>query len=254
MANALTELQISELRQLRLTTENDPSLLSISMKDLLNEETMEAFLTNLALRIEASNEKVAASIFAKRYAFLAVTYLYAMTSWNQKLDISFENLTIETDDREELWLPGFHFNTLGTETLGVDREQWRTNCIESLFKNHLFPVLDCLSQVTKISKLILWENIAVYIFWLYETVLQKEGTDSSIVDRSKKDFQYIMFQAPGSLFGDYHENPLKRYYNNPIFIEEPGKEVRPRKTCCFSHLTKSRRRCASCPQVCKNKS
>ncbi|MED3573755.1 IucA/IucC family C-terminal-domain containing protein [Cytobacillus praedii] len=250
MGNILSSAQIGELKQFRVTTVKTASVLSIEIEKLLDEHSMRNYLSLLGKHLGAANDKVTASIFIKRYAFLAAAYLYTMTLKNGKLHIAFENVSLETNDHDELWLPNFYFRDFHIESMIENREKWRETCVNDLFNNHLNPLLDCLSRVTKVSKLILWENIAVYIFWLYETIFQKEDFTEDVKFRSKEDFQYILLQASGSLFGGYNKNPLKRYHNEHIYIEEYGKEVRPRNTCCYSYLTRSKKRCTSCPQVC----
>ncbi|TQR16312.1 IucA/IucC family C-terminal-domain containing protein [Psychrobacillus soli] len=235
--------KLDKLRKLRLTTEKIHSPLSIGISEIVDDQSISNYLDILSTHIGASNAKVAASLFVKRYSFLTVIYLYAMTAWNEKLNISYENVSLQSDESDKLWLPNFYFHQLESETLQADRDEWRANCIELLFKEHISPILNLLSKTTKVSKLILWENIAVYISWLYETVLTDEPIE--IVDRSKEDFQFIMNRAPGHLFGDYNTNPLNRFYR-----EAQGKEVR-RSTCCYSHLTNSNKYCKTCPRKCK---
>ena len=239
MANP-SETFIQKLRDFRLTTEKIDSPLSIQVKDLLDENKLREYLNSLGRHIEASNSKVAGSIFMKRYAFLAVIFLYTMTSKSEKLLISFENLSIETDEKTDAWLPQFYFSRLESEAAEQDREAWRRNCLERLFKEHFFTIINCVSRVTKVSKLVLWENIVVYIFWLYETVLQHN-------ENAKEDFDFIVNQAEGALFGNYHENPLKRYLSKKIHLENLDKEIRKRKSCCYNYLTKSKQHCTTCP-------
>ncbi|MFF2753726.1 IucA/IucC family C-terminal-domain containing protein [Psychrobacillus sp. NPDC058041] len=228
--------KIDQLRSLRLTTEKMHSKLSIEVRHLLDEQHMIDYLDSIRQRVGAANERVAASLFIKRYAFLPVIYMYAMTSWNKKLNLSFENISIETDDSKELWLPNFRFYNLEMESLQGNREKWRTTCIELLYKEHVTPILESISRITKVSKLVLWENIAVYIFWLYEKVLLEENF-------AKEDFHFIISQAPGNLFGDYTVNPLSRFYK-----EELGNEPGRRSTCCYSYLTEKSQYCSTCPR------
>ena len=54
----------------------------------------------LVRHIGSPNLKVTASIFVKRYAFLAVIYLYGMTAWNKKLNVSLNNISIQTEEAD----------------------------------------------------------------------------------------------------------------------------------------------------------
>lgn len=243
---SLSESLIHELKEMRLTTEKWASPLSIQVNSLLDENKLREYLDLLGRHIEAANSKTAGSIFIKRYAFLAVMFLYTMTSKDEKLFISGENISVETDEKVDVWLPAFYFSRLESEPLWQDRKAWRKNCIEALFKDHLYPLIHCVAKVTKISKLVLWENIAIYIFWLYETVFQREEIEPELIEKAKADFQYIVFEAEGSLFGDYHENPLKRFYKEKMYVKAIDKEVRQRSSCCFAYLTKSKQHCSTC--------
>ncbi|MBT2687514.1 (2Fe-2S)-binding protein [Bacillus sp. ISL-47] len=245
----LTEKQAEALTPFRLSPDSANSPLSIDVIDLLDPKKAGEYLAAVKEHIGAKDEKTAASILVKRYAFLPVIYLYSMTAWNLRLNISHENLSLEGQEKGELWLPAFRFKSLVGECAGADREQWREESIRALFSGHVFPILDNIAKEAKISKLILWENIAIYLFWLYETVLPGE---TSAAEQAAEDFKFIMEEASGDLFGGYNQNPLKRYHNEKIFVGSKGKLVRPRKTCCFSYLTDSGKRCGTCPQICKS--
>lgn len=235
-------LNLDKLRKLRLTTEKWDSSLSIETSKLLNESDLKNYLVILQHHIGAANIKVAASIFIKRYAFLSVIYLYTMTTSNKRLNISFGNVSLETKDSDELWLPFFYFHHLDVQDLEGNREDWQASSLESLFKEHLSPILSILSSITKVSKLVLWENIAVYIFWLYETVLLEEEISQNVVKRAEEDFHMILSPTSSKLFGEYSENPLARYYKKEL-------ATRKRITCCYSHLTNSGKYCSTCPHI-----
>lgn len=240
------DLNLDKLRKLRLTTEKMDSSLSIETIKLLDESYLKEYIVSLQHHIGATNIKVAASIFIKRYAFLSVIYLYTMTMNNKRLNISFENVSLETNDSSELWLPFFYIHRLELQPLEENRQQWRANSIEFLFKEHISPILNTLSNVTKVSKLVLWENIAVYIFWLYERVILEEVISHNIVTCAQEDYQFIISSTASELFGDYSENPLARYYKGEL-----GTTSRKRTTCCYSHLTKSQKYCTTCPHMFK---
>ncbi len=78
--------------------------------------------------------------------------------------------------------------------------------------------------------------------------------DEELRNRAKGDFYYLVYEAPGSLFGNYHENPIKRYYYIKRDEEHLQEEVRIRTTCCLSYLLAGApNRCKTCPQTCSVK-
>ncbi|MCM3765845.1 IucA/IucC family C-terminal-domain containing protein [Neobacillus niacini] len=239
MAKALTEKEILSLQKYRL---NQDLSHSFAVYDLLDREFLEEFIANLAEAIGAPNQKIAASIFIKRYAFLAVISLYAMSAWNKKIDVGLDNVTMERPVKGSAWLPMFSFSELAAEDWNPaeNREEWRKAVIRDLFTKNIDPVIVMLEKTFQISRFILWENIAVYLFWLYESELK--DTDPN------EDFKFLLFEADGSLFGSYRKNPIQKYYGEKVYMEEWGGEVRKRKTCCFTYqLAGSTKRCKVCP-------
>jgi siderophore-iron reductase FhuF len=238
MAKLLTETEILALQRFRL---NQDVTNSFAVADLLDDASLREFMKTLTGAIGSPNEKVAASIFIKRYAFLAVISMFAMTAWNKKLDISLNNIRMETPTKGSNWLPSFALNVLKAEEWnpGVDRSEWRKAVISELFAKNIYPIIVKLEKTFGISRFILWENIAVYLFWIYETELK---------EMDNGDFRYLLFDADGSLFGRYKLNPIQKYYGEKVYVEESGEEVRKRKTCCFTYqLEGSTKRCKTCP-------
>ncbi|MEH7178980.1 IucA/IucC family C-terminal-domain containing protein [Neobacillus vireti] len=230
MENNLTTLQKYRLRS---TTEK-----SFTVGDLLDKTYAIGFMKNLAAAIGAPSERTAASIFIKRYAFIAVISLFAMTTGNKKMNLSLDNIEMEEAERGKDWLPMISFkNSSIEEWNGEDRKEWRKNVYRELFAKNLYSLISHFEKTFKVSKLVLWENIAVYLFWLYETEL-KEYENPNVKD----DFRFLLMEAEGNLFGRYNHNPITKYYDEKK-IED---EVRIRKTCCFTYQLGSKR-CKTCP-------
>jgi ferric iron reductase protein FhuF len=253
MFDFLKEEEIKQLKPFRFTSEENFSKLSIPLKMLVDDKSLLEYIEKIGVQIGSPNMKVTASIFVKRYAFLAVIYLYSITSLNTKIDTSFDNISLQTEEAENGWTPKFYFYNTKVERAWDDRYDWREKAIKDLFAKHVHILIVRLSKLTKQSELVLWENISIYIFWLYETILFK--SDSEVVrERAKEDFQYLVLGAPGNLYGDYHENPIKRYFVQNRYTEQLKEEVRVRKTCCFSYLLEgSPKRCKTCPHIYKIK-
>lgn len=245
-AGAQTDQEKSILSQYRFS--DRPLEGMISASSLLDPERLEAFISELKTTFRTDYDKVAASIFIKRYAFLAVISLYSMSAWNKKLNLDPDNIFIEPPSGDAKWLPKFYFASTEMEegqSGGTSGDRWpfpkekafQVEVLSGLFAGHLNPLVNRLARMTGVSKLILWENIAVYIMWLYETVLEYD-----------RELDFIFNEAGGELFGSYHSNPLKKFYTGKTYVDDLDEMVRIRQTCCFSYLTGEKAaRCKTCP-------
>jgi ferric iron reductase protein FhuF len=242
-----SESEIAQLKKFRLSTEATDSPLSVRLDQLLREDRLTAYLEMLKERIHAPNKAVAASMFMKRYSFLLALSLYAMSVWNKRIHFDFKNIWMESKDETEVWMPTFRFETLEYTKADNDRQSWRKQVIVDLFANHTYSLVEMLADVSKLSKWILWENIAIYIFWLYESLMEDEKF-AAIRDRLLADFYFIVQEAEGSLFGAFHKNPLSRFWKEKMFSTELQKEIRVRTTCClYYQTTKDGAHCQTCP-------
>lgn len=235
MGNILKENDLSVLRKYRLISETGRSF---NVAKLMDKPFALQFMRNLSYSIGSPSERAAASIFIKRYAFVAVISLFAMTTANKKLDLSLDNIEMEEAERGKDWLPMISLkNPTIEEWNGEDRDEWRKSVYRDLFANNIYPLIEHFEKTFKVSKLILWENIAVYLFWLYETEL-KELNHPNV----HSDFNFLIKEAEGNLFGHYHLNPIQKYYSVKHFQDN----IRLRKTCCFTYQLGSKR-CKTCP-------
>jgi ferric iron reductase protein FhuF len=235
MGNILKENDLSFLQKYRLKSEMGKSF---NVASLLDKAFAIDFMKKLSYLIGAPSERTAASIFIKRYAFIAVISLFAMTASNKKLNLSLDNIEMEEAERGKDWLPMISLKNSSTEEWnGVDRDEWRKGVYRDLFAHNIYPIIEHFEKTFKVSKLILWENIAVYLFWLYE----KELSDNENPN-VQNDFNFLIKEAEGNLFGKYHLNPIQKYFSEKIAQDE----VRMRKTCCFTYQLGTKR-CKTCP-------
>ncbi|MEH7010247.1 IucA/IucC family C-terminal-domain containing protein [Neobacillus niacini] len=235
MGNILKENDLSALQKYRLKSEIGKSF---NVANLMEKAYANDFMKKLAFSIGATSERTAASIFIKRYAFIAVISLFAMTTGNKKMNLALDNIEMEEVERGKDWLPMISLKDSSIEEwYGEDRDEWRKSVYRDLFANNIYPIIEHFEKTFKISKLILWENIAVYLFWLYETEL-KDSENPNVL----KDFLFLIMEAEGNLFGEYHLNPIQKYYSE----KNSPDEIRIRKTCCFTYQLGSKR-CKTCP-------
>jgi ferric iron reductase protein FhuF len=251
MRTELTQNEIDILANYRFVVAEPEKDVQIDFRPFMDPATMGVYLKKFNKGLKAPDLKTAASVFMKRHAFLAVLYLYSMSAFNKKLDVSPENIILADAIKDGLWLPEFYLKNKSTQVCPAgQRDEWRAEAVRHLFVDNLFPVMDAISKSAKISKLILWENVAVYIFWLYEKILS-QTEDHEVKVRAAEDFSFLVENAPGKLFGRYNNNPIAIYYSEPVYQEETDSYIRIRKTCCFSYMLKEKGSyCKTCPRTC----
>jgi len=254
MSNLLLETEIEQLKEFRFSNQQFQSNLSSPVIEFLEEEKIKQYLEDVQQKISAPDKRVAASMFMKRYGFFAVLNLYAMTVLNKRLNVSLTNISLETSDEEEIWYwnPKFYFFNLHTVSgPSESREQWRNETIRAIFHENIHKVLMALSEHSGLSKKVLWENVAIYVYWLYESVLARPKFDEKR-EMIQDDFSYLVKNAEGELFGPIDFNPLSRYYGIKVYRPEYEQNIRTRTTCCLYYKTKSTGdRCKTCPLNCK---
>jgi ferric iron reductase protein FhuF len=250
MKAELTAAEIMELSKFRFAAVLPEGATPIEFTSLLEESNMDGLLRKLQVEMDSPDLKTTASVWMKRHAFLAVIYLYSMSVFNKQLFARPDSLLLVEMKKDGLWLPDFYFKNKSVQLYPEgDRDEWRRESVRQLFEVNIFPVMEAVGKAAKISKLILWENVAVYIYWLYEKVLA-EHEDANVKARAAGDYDYVIRLAPGSSFGNYHQNPLARYCTEPVYQQEEGSMVRVRKTCCFSYKLNVKGFCKTCPKVC----
>lgn len=218
----------------------------------MDESKVKVQLLWIQETMEAASLRAAASMLAKRYSFVVVAALYSFIVFQKKINASTKNVSLHTEQVETMWLPKVFISEIETTEVTEDnREILLDELLDELFAHQIEPMWSVLRKVTKISKLTLWENVAVYIHWLYDLLLANEEIDNVKV---QKNLRYVLEEAEGRHFGSCHNNPLARYSSPPQYIEKQKQEIRVRKTCCLSYQTGAKETyCRTCPVICKPK-
>ncbi len=254
MLTRLVEEELKQLEQFRLGNKQTTECSEIlSLQHLLVSEHLTSFLTTIEKKMSAPDLLVAGSMFSKRYGFFAALSLYAMSVLDKKLDTSVTNVSLDVSGDGEVWLPTFIFTNLEVLSAPAEnRATWRDDAIKAIFKENIFLIVNQLATVTKLSKHTIWENIAIYIFWFYERLLDDPELEE-IRERIQEDFDYVVTKAEGELFGPYDKNPLGRFYHKKVYNPQIEQEVRVRSTCCLYYKTNAAEaKCNTCPLL-KNK-
>ena len=204
---------------------------------LLNGE-MESYLQTIQPYVNAPNKKVTASLLVKRVSFLAVNVLYILSVTNKKIELNPDHIQLVSHFDGDTWLPKFRFEPLRMSSI-ENRDGERKEVFEQLFKGVLTPFINKLSKIAKVPRTTLWENVMIYIYWLYE----------SIIPETHSDFQALL-EADGNLF-DMNHNVAAASYSAKRYVKPIEATVRVRKTCCFYYETNEKAsHCKTCPLRC----
>ncbi|GIN20740.1 IucA/IucC family C-terminal-domain containing protein [Siminovitchia fordii] len=230
--NRLSHQEIQKLKEYRLAVADASE--SVDYASLLDEKRLPAFLAWLTGRIGAPNACVTSSILTKRMGFYAVIHLYAMTALEKKLNVNLQGLKLVDQSGDGLWIPDFFLGDVEALEPREDHNEWRAAVIEGLFAHCITPLIQLLKEQTRLSEKVMWENVAIYIHWIYEKLIDGEFRNRAIAD-----YYYLLYEAPGKLFGPYEENPLTSF----------AKSAGGRKTCCLSYMLRKqeKRTCSPCP-------
>jgi len=219
---------------------------SVHAADLLDLDKCRSYLDDVSDIIQSPCRIVSASQFSKKYSYLIIVPgLYTLTVFNKGLNLSIENVHVVSLSADQKWLPSIHLlkqHVMHTE--GKIREQWRNEVFKTIFSQNLSRMWNLLSHVVNISPAVLWENTAIYVYWLYEKRMEQES-NPQVRLRIKEDFNYLLYEAPSTLFGE-PENPLKKYFVK----KSNNQDIRTRKTCCYYYrLTSHKEYCSTCPRA-----
>ncbi|MFC7442420.1 IucA/IucC family C-terminal-domain containing protein [Laceyella putida] len=226
---------------------NHASSLSCSALDLLDEQQCRLLLERLAERAGGASLVAVASQFAKLYSFMVIVpALFTMSALNKGFDLSLSNIGIDLEQPEEKSLFAAQIKQWKVTKPGVDREAWRERLVIQLVQRHVTPLWHQLHRVTSVPLSILWENTAVYVYWLYETKLADLTGEEK--KRAEADFQYLLQEAPASLFREKVQ-PLGRYYTPKCWPAHAPEPIRVRRTCCLYYQVGDTT-CKTCPRNC----
>jgi ferric iron reductase protein FhuF len=230
------------------TTSSSDRNYSIASSDLIDESKCLRYIEGLAGIYNSPSLLFTASQFSKRYAYLLVSpSLYAMTMFDKGLDLPLDCCHVESGYLKGAWIPNIRLEQIRVnEHVKSDRDEWRDAVIQRIFAGHLAKVWKTLSKVAGVSKAILWENTAIYVFALYENRMAKETANRNKT-QVQEDFNYLVGSAPGALFGE-KKNPLAQYYG-PRFFSSADQPARIRKTCCYRYKLSPENpdHCLTCP-------
>ncbi len=252
MRQQLTNNQLNDLvENFRIEADQNSNMFSLSK--LRDEQFLCEVLEEAKVDFDTDNLFIAASQFIKRIGFLIVVpTLYNLTKHNQWLSANWSNQYIVPRVKNNKWVPSLYLDDLAVTSIDeTSRQKLLPQYLEQLFGD-IATLIESVSSISRVPKPILWENIAVYIYWLYEVKLSEE-TDEKIMTRVHHDFHFLIYELEAKQFHESFQ-PLKRFHGIKRLVSLDAEPVRIRRTCCFYYeVNESRNCCGNCPKSELNK-
>ncbi|MGX9290647.1 IucA/IucC family C-terminal-domain containing protein [Bacillus sp. A015] len=219
---------------------NGPITSDRTLGALFSEESVMRLLEAEKTAMHAPNLAVAASMFSKRYAYLAVSSsLYLMTLYDGIYQFPPSACAFREDRKIAL-----DETLCSFVQLEGDRHEWRVQVVRTLFTECVTPLLDVLNRTSRLPYSILWENIAVRINSLYRSMI-REVEEPAVKQRVQEDYLFLK-QAAGDVFGA-QQNPFQHSLN----LDDRLLETSNRKTCCMYYQLEKKSEsldyCLVCP-------
>ncbi|WP_102523749.1 IucA/IucC family C-terminal-domain containing protein [Vibrio tapetis] len=251
----LSDIEWETLTQLGLKKYRSESVhpLHISSRLLLDKKECLSILNAIMPELGAPDLKVTASLVIKRMAFLVLApTLYAMSVYNKGLNLTIDNSVFEYPLNERIWQNGMPIFDTQVSLALDERAPWREGVLRQAFSEHLTPLVNVFNEVTGVSKRVLWENVAVRIFSVYERrILPNVANELKAV--VEDDLRFIVNAQTHGIFS-VEENPVTRFYGKRKPLAEPADPVRMRRTCCYYYkATSPEVYCSNCPLLLKKK-
>lgn len=244
MSKLVTDKLLQDLQTNFRIVDHPPHEEIVTLDELLDERYLKSYLLEISEYFNTDDLFVVGSQFMKRAGFLLVVpSLYTMTVYKKRIPLKFKNYYLVSAHKNENWLPNLYIKDLTFESIHPDAYNLQRNkFIEELFKN-IYLLITNVSNITLVPRPILWENIAIYIYWLYENKI------NGVEKERLSDLSYLVNEVMASTFHESY-NPLKRFYNKKVEIIGEEKPIRIRRTCCFYYKSSpSGGFCKTCPKA-----
>ncbi|MFY0543853.1 IucA/IucC family C-terminal-domain containing protein [Brevibacillus sp. H7] len=243
------ELNVSALeRAFRIHIASEPEApLRFSAASLLHKEEGKRFLQEVGSHIHSPSYVVTASLFFKRFLALLSGGLYTMSHHSVELNISLPNVTLCA---EGSWsLPRFHLREAGGfRPDPADRERWREQVAERMFRDTIKPLISALASYTGIHTNVLWSHTAYIIHYYYDEFMRRAETDE-LREQIRGDFHFLTKKADPKLFGLRDRNPMNNDFTVIPHPTEADHPIRIRKQCCFQYRLQGGKCCYTCPML-----
>lgn len=242
------------LHQLGLRDNSAVTSPAVETRALLNDEICLNVLSQIRSDMGAPDLKIAASLVIKRMAFLTLAPLLSgMSCYNKGLDVAIDNCLFEYRMDNRRWQNQMPLKNVQVSVPATQRDVWRDTLLSRAFNGNLSLLVTQFHKLTRVPQAVLWENIAVRIFSIYERRILPALARQEQMAIAQADLSYLIDKTTTEI---YHTatNPIARYYGKSSCTAIPPATIRVRRTCCYYYkASEPVEYCSTCPLLHKPK-
>ncbi|HLU22423.1 MAG TPA: hypothetical protein VKZ77_08050 [Bacillaceae bacterium] len=229
----LTNEQVEVLNRLSVTVSNNTNGI-MSLDELITEQGSNNVFELIMELNDAPTKAVATSVYFRRHGFFITAFLQLLCVHNIRWIGALKDIhLIEKDGIIHFAVTGNHFVT----TTSINRE----SDIRFILEHYGHAIVEPLSKLGKVSKLILWENIWGYVIWMYSQLYK----DESIQVQAEKDLEILL--SDDLWKPTLRRSPFRQYLKNDTIQE--AMDHYKRLTCCLYKELPNTDKCPYCPLV-----
>ncbi|NMD68665.1 hypothetical protein HHO41_00080 [Bacillus sp. DNRA2] len=233
--NKLTPTQANDLAKYLVTLSSDE--IPAATVDV-TDESLDALLQYAKESIGNDRDRVAASMFFRRYAFVMTAQLFMLSKHRVAWQGELQDISIIDDGNNPHWLPTFFLKN--NDWVKVEEDKV-ADSIRSILAKFGAALLLAVAAKTKTSRLVLWENIWSYTLWMYAELLK----ESDISPKVEKDLAILLNDEVWA--GIEKQSPFKKFLGDKTVPESV--QSFKRVTCCFYYEIDGNDKCAYCPNA-----
>lgn len=226
----------------------DNAVYTVPAADLLIPAEMDRFLAFYTPQIRANDPAVAAAYLAGWMANIGLALHYSLSVYNEALDFSLANLTVQLVPVGDYTSVFFCLNqwleTEGPE--GEGREAFLTESLEQFYGQTLKPLYAELTRATGLPLDQLWGQLPAKYHYYFDVF--KSELRPAVYSRLADDYHFLRLGVAPEVFG-MPVNPFKRDVRLIESLASSAKQVPMKSKCCLYYKTDSGEYCFSCPRT-----
>ncbi|MNI33128.1 hypothetical protein D3C73_870600 [compost metagenome] len=227
----------------------EDAVFSIPAITLLDPKNMSLLIDTYTPMIKAVESDAAAAYFAGWFTYVAMAKQYVLSNFNQSLDLTLSNLTVQIVPN------GTHFqyvfvvnewSMIEAPSDEYERASWRQQELAAFHGQTVQPIFEAVTTIVDYPLGQLWGQLPTK-FNYFMNDWKGSMTQETACKRIDEDYAGLKALEP-SIFG-LKKNPFDVKIRMIEDALDCTKQVRMKNVCCLYYKTEASRYCYTCPRM-----